>query len=215
MTVEVQNTNMSDAGDEIREEKERPEKRTRLVAAYAVVRSGLLSLAAVVGTVCILAFAATLLLGMRPLVVESGSMEPGIPTGSLAFSQQVAAADVEPGQIVTVQRPRDLGLLTHRLVSKEALGGGVFALTLKGDANENNDPEPYQAEQVGRYVWHAVGLGYIAAILQTKTGMALSIAFALTLIAMFILDPNRLQPDRPGPRRSAAGTNADEAERSA
>jgi signal peptidase len=147
-----------------------------------------LSLAAALGVVCVLAFGVTWMLGIRPLVVISGSMEPTVPTGSVVFSKMAAVQDVVPGQIVTVARTEAHGLVTHRLVSKTQDDNGIWVLTLKGDANDDVDPQPYQAAEVGLYLWHIPWLGNVALTMQSPEGLLVAVLGALGLLAVYLRD---------------------------
>lgn len=157
-----------------------------------VVRSAVLTVSALLGVVCLLAFLGSLAFGVRPLVVISGSMEPTVPVGSVVFTRSVPAAEIEVGDIVTVERPRDLGLITHRVVSTTPAEGGSTDLVLRGDANTVDDPEPYSVTSAGRYVWGVPGLGHLALFLQTRGGLVVAGAAALVLLAVFVLDPARM-----------------------
>lgn len=175
------------------------QEKTRLhpaIRIYDVLRSTVLTLGATLGVASILTFGVSLLFGVRPLVVVSGSMEPTIPVGSVVFSTQAAAGDIQEGSVVTVDRPRNLGLVTHRLVKSVETEPGMYEYTLKGDANSKEDPEPYKVKTAGKYVWHVVGLGYIAEFLQSKNGTVLAVGSGMALIALFILDPVRLTSKR-------------------
>lgn len=163
--------------------------------AYAVVRSSLLSLAAILGALSILIFAAALVFGVRPVVVISGSMEPQIPVGAVVLIQPVAASEVGVGDVVTVERPRDLGLVTHRVVSTGTDDGGHTVLELKGDANESSDPEPYVVDSVGRYITHVVGLGFVTLFLQSPQGLAAAAGILIALVAIYFLDPSAVRRD--------------------
>lgn len=178
--------------EEVPEETSEQVRQHPAFRAYGAFRSILLSLGALLGAACILVFAVSLLFGIRPLVVVSGSMEPTIPVGSVVLSQQVPAGEIEDGSIVTVERPRGLGLVTHRLVKSVQPTPDVYEYTLKGDANTQNDPEPYKVTTAGKYIWHIVGLGYLAAVLQSSYGIFIAGAAGLALLALFILDPARL-----------------------
>lgn len=172
--------------------------RTRQHAAiriYSAARSIVLTLGAVLGVVSILVFAVSLVFGVRPLVVVSGSMEPTIPVGSVVFSAQTPAGDIQEGSIVTVERPRGLGLVTHRLIKSVEPSPGIYEYTLKGDANQQEDPEPYKVRTAGKYVWHVVGLGHLASFMQSSTGLVAAGAIGLAVLALFILDPARLRRD--------------------
>ncbi|RKS90175.1 signal peptidase [Microbacterium sp. AG790] len=171
-------------------------------------RSVILTAAAAVGIVCILVFGVSLLFGVRPLVVLSGSMEPTIPVGSVVFSQTVPAAQLKPGDIATVERPGGLGLITHRVTSVTPADGGNSAVTMRGDANEIEDPSPYIVTAAGRYVLHVPFIGNIAMMLRTPYGIGFAVALLLALVVVFLLDPARLrshEPAHPGGLRGAGG----------
>ena len=163
-----------------------------MIRIFAVVRSALLTLFAVVGVACLLVFAGSLVFGVKPLVVISGSMEPTIPVGSVVLIRSVPAADLAVGDIVTVERPRGLGLITHRVVSTNPTENGSTELVLRGDANTVDDPEPYDVTTAGEYVWNVPGLGHLALFLQTRGGLVVAGAVALMLLAVFMLDPARM-----------------------
>ncbi|MDQ1129962.1 signal peptidase I [Microbacterium sp. SORGH_AS_0888] len=159
---------------------------------FGAVRSGILTLAAALGVVCIVVFAIALVTGIRPVVVISGSMEPTLPVGSVVFTRPAPAGDIRAGDIVTVERPRGLGLVTHRVVSTTAQGDGVYSYVLRGDANRVDDPEPYTVSTAGRYVFHVIWLGYVTLLLQSTQGLVMAGGLALVLIALFLLDPVRI-----------------------
>ncbi len=176
---------------------------------FGALRSGVLSLAALIGALCIVAFVLALVFGLRPVVVVSGSMEPELPVGSVVFMRAVPAAEVATGDIVTVERPRNLGLVTHRVVSSTERGDGVFDLVLRGDANESDDPQPYAVSTVGQYVFHAILLGYVTMALQSSSGLLLAAGIAVGLIAIFLLDPHRISARPMGGRVGDAAVSQD------
>ncbi|NHI17010.1 signal peptidase I [Microbacterium excoecariae] len=87
-------------------------------------------------------------LGVSPLVIISGSMAPVYPVGTIVYSQNVPASSVAVGDVVTTDRFNGPGTVTHRVVRVEAAGDRVV-LTLKGDANQGVDREPYEVTEVG------------------------------------------------------------------
>jgi len=114
-----------------------------------VVQSVVLSVAAAVGLLVVLAALAPLA-GFHLVRLETGSMSPGFPAGSVLLAQDIAARDAAVGDIVTVTRA-DGSPVTHRVVEVEPAGSGA-RLVLKGDANDQVDPAPYLATRVGRAV---------------------------------------------------------------
>lgn len=176
--------------------------------AWARSRSAILTAAAAIGVVCILVFGVSLMFGVKPLVVLSGSMEPTIPVGAVVFSQTVPASELAPGDIATLERPGGLGLITHRVTSVAPSRGSTFAVTMRGDANTIDDPAPYIVSSAGKYLFHLPYIGTTAMILRTPYGIGFAVALLLTLVVVFLLDPARLrahQPARPGGPRGAGG----------
>jgi signal peptidase I len=110
----------------------------------------LLDLAAVVGVLSLLAVAACLALGVRPAVVVSGSMAPGIPVGAVTLARTVPAESVAVGDVVTVPRTDGRGLVTHRVIETAPGTGGATTLRLQGDANTEPDALPYTVTEVGQ-----------------------------------------------------------------
>ncbi len=169
-----------------------PERDGVALRIWIPVRSTFLTLAALVGGICIVGLAAMLLLGLKPHIVVSGSMEPTIPTGSLAFARAVDADTVKKGDIVTVPRNFGSGLVTHRVIEIEEQQG-LILLTLQGDANTSPDPEPYAVETAGLVTFHIPMLGYVAGVLQTGYGIVGIGLVVLCFVTAFVFDPVRIR----------------------
>jgi signal peptidase len=116
-----------------------------------VIGDVLLWVAAAAGVVCIVVVIAAVVFHVTLIMFKTGSMEPTIPTGSLAVVHEIPASQAHVGDIVTVDRPGQLPV-THRVTSVTALGGGETSLTLRGDANPTDDVAPYVVKTV-RIVW--------------------------------------------------------------
>jgi signal peptidase I len=81
------------------------------------------------------------LAGYRPVVVYSGSMEPDLAVGSLAFVERVPAEQIAVGDVITFTDPYQPGrLVTHRVVETAERPEGGLAYRTKGDANLEPDP---------------------------------------------------------------------------
>ena len=90
---------------------------------------------------------------LRGYVILSGSMEPVIPTGSVAVVDS-SKRDVRPGNIATFERHGDL--VTHRILSKTEEG-----YKTKGDANTDPDSGTIPVENIrGTYLFCIPYLGY-------------------------------------------------------
>ncbi|MEJ6490019.1 signal peptidase I [Leucobacter sp. USCH14] len=162
--------------------------------AFQIVRSLLFTCSAIVGALSILLVIVTLASGLRPLVVISGSMEPGIPTGSLILSRTVPAADLAVGDVVTVPRPDGRGPVTHRIVAIEAEGDGSFALELQGDANASKDPQPYRVAEAGLLQFTLPHVGVFVQVVRSPLGLAGIAVFLVGLVLLSFVKPGRTEP---------------------
>ena len=120
--------------------------------------------------------------GFNLLVFRSGSMSPEIPTGALALSQTVQAADVEPGDVVSVIAGNG-ERITHRVVST-TLRGGEASLVLKGDANATPDSELYVVRSVDRVVASLPYGGYVIVHALTPPGILAVACLSLMLLLL-------------------------------
>ena len=121
-------------------------------------------------------------LGYQLKTVLSGSMEPGIQTGSIIA---VKLADVktgfEKGDVITFMAEEDI-LITHR-ITEVSKGGDHTLYRTKGDNNNAEDMDPVLSENVvASYTGYTVPyLGYFINFADSKNG-----AFLL-LIPGFLL----------------------------
>ena len=96
------------------------------------------------------------LAGFEALVVQSGSMEPRIPVGSLAVADMHCDyGSIEKGDIIIFQAGE--GRVMHRVYAVTEEG-----LETKGDANEVTDGITTRENLVGRVVFHVPYLGSMA-----------------------------------------------------
>lgn len=124
-----------------------PHAATRLRAGKLARLAGLIAGAgALVGVIASLALSA---LGVTPRIVISGSMEPGLPIGTIVLTERVDVAEVSVGDVVTTERFNGPGTVTHRVVDMSHGEAEATLLTLKGDANAGVDREPYAVTDVG------------------------------------------------------------------
>ena len=128
------------------------------------------------------------LLGWQLQSVQSGSMEPTLPVGSLLVVGQVDPATVEPGQMVVFRSPIDPDrLVTHRVVS--AAPGGAPGWITKGDANNVQDPFPVTPELIrGRPLWSVTHLGTVMDWLQWPRSLVLVIVPGALLVLAALRD---------------------------
>lgn len=81
--------------------------------------------------------------------ITSGSMAPVIEVGDLVVSRPTPAAEVEVGDVITVEDDNSTGYITHRVA--EVRPGGTAderTFVLKGDANDDTDADTYTQAEV-------------------------------------------------------------------
>jgi signal peptidase len=124
-------------------------------------------------------------LGVRPQVVLSGSMEPTLRTGGVAFVEPRRADEIAVGDILTFKRPgKPDVLVTHRVTGILDEQGGLIFKT-KGDANDVEDDWSVPAANVvGTVRWDVPYLGYVTDKVRTGQGFMLIIGLPAALIVL-------------------------------
>lgn len=79
---------------------------------------------------------------LQPLIVISGSMQPGIRTGDLLIDRWVPTDQVEVGDVLSLHSKMTGNLVTHRVVDVEP-EGDQWTIRMKGDDNADEDLETY------------------------------------------------------------------------
>jgi signal peptidase I len=154
----------------------------------------LLTVGAILGTLCLLVALAGALLGTKPLLFRSGSMSPAIPTGSLGISLPVSAADIRAGDVISVENTTGVRI-THRVVSTET-SGSTATVTLKGDANTITDVEPYVVSTADRLVLAVPVLGYVVAWLSSPGAVFVGGLFTALLLYFAFGSARTSRPER-------------------
>ncbi|GAB3119669.1 signal peptidase I [Glaciibacter psychrotolerans] len=149
-----------------------------------------LNLAALGGLIALTLVALAFFFNISLIMFKTGSMSPTIPTGSVSIVHEIPAAEISVGDVVTVDRSGELPV-THRVTSASAVAAdGSRSITLKGDANELEDPAPYTVSQVRIVLWSAPGLA--AVIVWFSNPLVLgSITCGATALVMGAFWPRR------------------------
>jgi signal peptidase len=142
------------------------------------------------------------LLGWQLQHVESGSMSPTYPVGSLLVTAQIDPTQVEIGMPIVFEDPREAGrLVTHRVVG--VAPGAELSFLTRGDANATNDPAPVPARLVrGRVLWQVTVLGAVLDWLQWPRSFVLLVLVPAGLLAILEWRSRR----RPAGPRAAEAT---------
>lgn len=154
-------------------------------------------------SIVLVAALALVLLGYRPLVIRSGSMEPTLRIGDVVLAEQVPAHELRPGDVVTQPGRGGMESMTHRVVSLRQRGSELRVSTL-GDANEVGESWTVGTDDlVGRMRWTVPWIGRIATGVRTS-GAQLALGSAALALALVVV----LRPSRAPERRQVGHTPA-------
>jgi signal peptidase len=151
----------------------------------------------------ILAMVGCLVFNVRPTVVISGSMSPGIPVGAVTLHRPTPVAQLRVGDVVTVPRPDDSHLVTHRITAIEKRDFGA-TLTLKGDANREADPVGYDVFEAGKVVAVLPLAGYFVLAVQDHPLAVIALLLVLSAVALYPAKDGR-EANPQGPATPANG----------
>ena len=147
-----------------------------------VIMSILQYILILIGILAITLLIIPMIIGYKPFVVKSGSMEPTVKTGAIAYNNtHVSFDEVKEGDIIVFKQGD--AFVTHRAVKINE----DRTFTTKGDANETEDLVPVTEEQFkGKNSFSIPYLGYLLEIVQTKIGVFCIVLLAGLDIVYFI-----------------------------
>ena len=117
-------------------------------------------------------------LGIKPYIVLSGSMEPKVPTGSICFINTGVKYDNIKEKDIIAFKVENV-LVTHRVVAITEEG-----MVTKGDANEENDAVITTKENyVGKNIYSIPKVGYVVRAIQTTKG---KIIFGTVVVLLLV-----------------------------
>lgn len=152
--------------------------KTLFTFLYAICIAGILT----IGSLLLLTVFPIPGLDLDARVVQSGSMEPVIKTGSIVFIRP--AEEYKVDDIITYHRGKEETPTTHRIVEVKKVGGKTLFVT-KGDANSTIDMEMVPEENViGSVRIHIPFIGYAIAFAREPLGFILLIIVPASLIAI-------------------------------
>lgn len=124
--------------------------------------------------------------GIKLFTVESGSMSPKIPTGSIVISKP--SNTYQKGDMITFKSAADSGnnnpkyTTTHRIYEVKSTKGKEEYVT-KGDANNAPDITPTGKDLVlGKAVFSIPLIGYPIAFAKTRDGLIILVIIPATII---------------------------------
>lgn len=121
-----------------------------------------------------------MIFGWGAAIVQTGSMEPNVPVGTLIIIHEEESYAV--GDVVTYIDYRDWSI-THRVIS--VTGDAGQYITTQGDANNVADPVFEKTAIVGRMVYMIEGVGSVVEWVQQPIVIG---SIALLLIVCIVWD---------------------------
>ena len=149
---------------------------------------GVLALLACWGAVLLFNWSVT---GWHALTVQTGSMHPAIPPGSLVLVHNVPYSSIKVGDVITYTNPRDLSkTITHRVVKTNEIKDNIPYVVTKGDANKVSDRPIGSGFIKGKAFIHIPYAG--AALDWAKKPMGLLTLVYLPALILIIIEIRKL-----------------------
>lgn len=136
----------------------------------------------------VILMAAIFICGIHPIVILSGSMEPELMTGCVAFvNQRVDYEDVVIGDIIQFQTETGVSCI-HRVINITDAG-----IETKGDNNENSDGITTIAQNFqGKVIFDIPKVGKVVELIKTPAGIGMIVAiFVVFTLLCNVLDDRR------------------------
>jgi len=172
-------------------------------AAYKVLTNIILVILIVLAALMVL----PKVVGMTPLAVLSGSMEPTYHVGSLVYVKSVDPSEVKQGDTITFKISDDT-MVTHRVVAVDTVNQCFYT---KGDANNTVDGGNVTYDNlVGKPLFTVPYLGYLAVYAQTKSGMIILVTIILVVLILTFLPDFLFEKDDEDEGKKKEEGNKDE-----
>ena len=156
----------------------------KLVNVIKALVNVLMTLILIVGITFIVLY----VIGIEPFVVESGSMEPTIHTGSISFvNKHVKYDSIKENDVIAFTLPTG-NKATHRVIKITDEG-----FETKGDNNQNSDGiSTTRQNYIGKNVFSIPKAGYLIKQTQTARGKIILITIiVIILLSGFLLDDSK------------------------
>ena len=122
--------------------------------------------------------------GATPYTILTGSMQPGMPPGTLVVVKPVDPEDITIGTVITYQlESGESTVVTHRVIAQAYDLRGDLTFTTQGDANDVADAEPVRPVQVMGERWYAVPhLGRVVNVVTADQRRAAIVVVVVALL---------------------------------
>lgn len=153
-----------------------------------VIQNGITVILVGIIAILLLVFFVPQCLGYQPYNVQTGSMEPAFPVGSMIYVKSTPFEELKVGDVVTFRTSADGGwIVTHRIsrIDKE-----TATIVTKGDANNTEDGAILYSAIIGKVANFALPfVGGLVAQYQHGNGKIFTIMGIVILLAFsFVLD---------------------------
>lgn len=156
----------------------------KFMKVIKVLINTLMTIVLIVGVIFIFLF----IIGIEPFVVESGSMQPTIETGSLSFiNKHVDYKDIKENDVIAFKASTG-SMVTHRVIKITDEG-----FETKGDSNDTSDGiSTNESNYIGKNIFSIPKVGYLVKLLQTTIGRIVLITIIIiVLLSGFLLDDSK------------------------
>lgn len=134
--------------------------------------------------------------GITPLKVLTGSMEPNYPVGSMIYIKDVEASELKKGDTITFKFNESLA--THRIadIRDSSEIPGTLEFQTKGDANKTVDGNWVNENDIeGKLLFSLPYFGFFADFIQSPPGSYIAIACGAVLV-LFVFLPDIIFPKK-------------------
>ena len=138
----------------------------------------------IIGILVIFVFFIPFIFGIKSFIVISGSMEPNIKTGAVAYvNTNVKPDDIKVGDVIGFDTSSEQVIHRVTKINEDK------SFTTKGDANEIEDLGKVEYENYkGKVIFSIPFLGKIIAFMKTNQGIFIVTFFVIMNILCIIFD---------------------------
>lgn len=129
-------------------------------------------------------------IGISPIL--TGSMRPFANPGDVIITKHTKAADLQVGDVISVNNQTTGVFYAHRIAAITTIGGRLRVIT-KGDANSAADIDPFMvapqgivAKEIIRIKWLGRPIVYLTSVQGRQAGLALMVFANVIGLFMFL-----------------------------
>jgi len=112
--------------------------------------------------------------GTKTMVVQSGSLEPAMPAGSLVFVVPAAKKDIQVGDVISYSINERITVLTYRVIAVDEQGR--FGVKDEMNPAVNVHPVPYD-NVLGVVRFSVPFAGYVMDYIKTQHGLIVDLRY--------------------------------------